>query len=88
MIEANHRQALFFHLFYFFFLLHVLRTSHVVRERAYIVGWGGRCCTKYYLFIYIRRSSVHPNDIFKNVFIFDWRIIALQYCVGFCQTSI
>ena len=24
----------------------------------------------------------------KNLFIFNWRIIALQYCVGFCQTSI
>ena len=24
---------------------------------------------------------------FKNVFIFNWRIIALQYCVGFCQIS-
>ena len=24
---------------------------------------------------------------FKNLFIFNWRIIALQYCIGFCQTS-
>ena len=26
--------------------------------------------------------------IFKNLFIFNWRIIVLQYCVGFCQTSV
>ena len=25
--------------------------------------------------------------IFKILFIFNWRIIALQYCVAFCQTS-
>ena len=24
----------------------------------------------------------------RNLFIFNWRIIALQYCVGFCHTSI
>ena len=24
---------------------------------------------------------------FKNLFIFNWRIITLQYCVGFCETS-
>ena len=23
----------------------------------------------------------------KNLFIFNWKIIALQYCVGFCHTS-
>ena len=26
-------------------------------------------------------------DFFFNLFIFNWRIIALQYCVGFCHTS-
>ena len=26
-------------------------------------------------------------SLFKNVFIFNWRIIALQYCVGFYQIS-
>ena len=30
-------------------------------------------------------SLIRP--IFKNVFLFNWRIIALQCCVGFCQTS-
>ena len=25
--------------------------------------------------------------LFKNLFIFDWRIIVLQYCVGFCLMS-
>ena len=28
------------------------------------------------------------NLFFKNFLIFNWRIIALQYCVGFCHTSI
>ena len=32
-----------------------------------------------------------PADTFfffnLNLFIFDWRIIALPYCVGFCHTS-
>ena len=26
-------------------------------------------------------------SIFKKLFIFNWRIIVLQYCVGFCHTS-
>ena len=26
-------------------------------------------------------------SFFFNLFIFNWRIIALQYCVGFCHTS-
>lgn len=64
MIKVNHRQALFLHLFASPPLLHVLRTSHVLREKAYIVGGGGHCCTKCYLFIYIRPSSVILNDIF------------------------
>lgn len=46
-------------------LLHVLRTSHVLREKAYIVGGGGHCCTKCYLFIYIRPSSVILNIFLK-----------------------
>ena len=25
--------------------------------------------------------------LFKNLFIFKWRIITLQYCVGFCHSS-
>ena len=29
----------------------------------------------------------HPLWIFKNLFIFNWRIIALQYRDGFCHTS-
>ena len=32
-------------------------------------------------------SSCYSGEIFKNLFIFNWRIIALQCCVGFCQTS-
>ena len=32
-------------------------------------------------------ASLPPSFFFKNVFTFYWRIIALQYCVGFCQTS-
>ena len=27
------------------------------------------------------------NHFFKNLFVFNWRIIALQYCVGVCHTS-
>ena len=27
------------------------------------------------------------HSFFSNVFIFNWRIIALQYCVSFCHTS-
>ena len=27
------------------------------------------------------------STFFKSIFIFNWRIIALQYCVGFCHTS-
>ena len=30
--------------------------------------------------------TIKPIFFFKSVFIFNWRIIALQYCVGFCHT--
>ena len=54
-----------------------------------------------YIYIYIMNNFILINLIsdgkwayffftyyyFSNVFIFNWRIIALQYCVGFCQTS-
>ena len=33
---------------------------------------------------FLHRSSIVKE---KNLFIFNWRIIALQYCVGFCHTS-
>ena len=29
--------------------------------------------------------TIKPIFFLKNVFIFNWRIIALQYCVGFCH---
>ena len=32
-------------------------------------------------------SSLHPPFFFFKLFICNWRIIALQYCVGFCHTS-
>ena len=35
-----------------------------------------------------RVQSVIPTvSYFLHLFIFNWRIIALQYCVGFCHTS-
>ena len=33
-------------------------------------------------------SSWEPHLNLKKIFNFNWRIIALQYCVGFCQTTI
>ena len=30
---------------------------------------------------------LEPLFSFKNLFLFNWRIIALQCCVGFCHTS-
>ena len=32
-------------------------------------------------------SHFSDKDFFFNLFIFNWRIIALQCCVGFCHTS-
>lgn len=65
MIKVSYRKTLFFHLFVLFFLLHVVSTSLVLRERVYI--WGGgvaKHCAKAYIFIYVRPSSVHPRDIY------------------------
>ena len=31
--------------------------------------------------------SIQPYIYFFHLFVFNWRIAALQYCVGFCQTS-
>ena len=56
------------------------------------------CCTiqalpftYYVLFLlYFSLSFPSPTSIFfsiLNLFIFIWRIIAWQYCVGFCHTS-
>ena len=35
------------------------------------------------------KSPIHAHLFFfnLNLFIFDWKIIALQYCVGFCHVS-
>ena len=33
------------------------------------------------------KESEKGTELFKKLLIFDWRIIALQYCVGFCHTS-
>ena len=32
-------------------------------------------------------GHLEHSFFFLNLFMFNWRIIALQYCVGFCQTS-
>ena len=32
-------------------------------------------------------KAITPFGFFKKLFIFNWRIIALQYCDGFCHTS-
>ena len=36
---------------------------------------------------FIKRKHCFCFFSFKNLFIFNWRIIVLQYCVGFCHTS-
>ena len=33
------------------------------------------------------QSVIATVSYFLNLFIFNWRIIALQYCVGFCHMS-
>ena len=43
--------------------------------------WGGEAESVF-------TSSLSPHSLFKNLFIFNLRIIALQYCVGFHHTSI
>ena len=35
----------------------------------------------------LNQHSVRGATIFSNLFIFNWRIISLQYSVGFCHTS-
>ena len=35
----------------------------------------------------VPRRPVGIDTIFKKLFLFNWRIIALQYCDGFCHTS-
>ena len=35
----------------------------------------------------LRDKSNYFKHTFKKLLIFNWRIIALQYCVSFCQTS-
>ena len=56
---------------------------------------GGRVALRETADIYSRRSAVaavsaeHLSGVlwvFLNIF-FNWRIIALQCCVGFCHTS-
>ena len=32
-------------------------------------------------------ADLKTNFLFKNFYVFNWRIIALQHCVGFCETS-
>ena len=44
------------------------------------------CSTKLIRDLALRMLTIKPIFFFKSVFIFNWRIIALQYCVGFCHT--
>ena len=37
--------------------------------------------------IYMTSLNLHNTLSFFNVFTFNWRIVALQHCVGFCCTS-
>ena len=38
----------------------------------------------FYIFPFL---SPHPPHLKKYIFVFNWRIITLQYCVDFCHTS-
>ena len=46
------------------------------------VGVGFRMIQAHYIFFHILLKF-----FFTFYFIFNWRIIALQYCDGFCHTS-
>ena len=45
------------------------------------------CSVSDFFFISILSSEI-GHCFFFNLFIFNWGIIALQYCVGLCHTSI
>ena len=45
------------------------------------------CGSLILFFFYICNAFILFIHIFLNLFIFNWRIIALQYYVGFCHTS-
>ena len=51
----------------------------------------GRCKKHTMVKIYPCFNQSNSEEIhysfFFNLFIFNWKIIVLQYCVGFCQTS-
>ena len=57
-------------------------TRPVILNRPYSDGSGGSSVTEGFL-----GKENALLSFLKNVFIFNWRIIALQYCIGFCQTS-
>ena len=66
----------------------LLNLSHI-SERAmmFIVGICHSLCTTFLKSndAIFRRQLI--LNFLKNVFVFNWKIIALQYCVGFCHTS-
>ena len=47
-----------------------------------------RTLQTYLSHLYALHAQIKPNnDSLFFIFLFDWRIIDLQYCVGFCHTS-
>ena len=86
-----------------FWFLDSFRFTEKLRRyyQAFILVYlaGSFSCYWHLIFIwYICYSSCTTTEtlsvkvhlylyVYFNVFIFNWRIIALQYCLGFCHTS-
>ena len=56
-------------------------SSHSNESLAYKYSCSDDC------YVYGNVMSLIQSNDFVNVYLFNWRIIALQHCVGFCLTS-
>ena len=49
------------------------------------------CVELYYFIVHLKSESIviaPASFFFFNLFIFNWRITALQYCISLCPTSV
>ena len=70
---------------YYYFM--ILKGKNNLSVAFILKGLKRENITFYFSFLSFFFWCICLSFFFKNLFIFNWRIIVLQYCVGFCHIS-
>ena len=68
------------------------RSAEGERPGLSLGSWAGWCYASWQPGLQVQEPQAGPGHgthffYYLNLFVFNWRIIALQYCVGFCHAS-